>query len=71
MNSKFLVLTGLMFLTFGCAHSSEVAKTDIPEDEIESATPQLSPESSRKPASMEEPTVDTCSGKKNKKNCSR
>lgn len=40
MNAKFLVLTGFLLFTYGCSHSSmEVAKTDIPEDDIIASEP--------------------------------
>lgn len=42
MNSKFLVLTGCLLFTFGCSHSSmDVAKTDIPEDDIIASEPVM------------------------------
>ena len=55
MNSKLLVFAFLLMST-GCAHSPDVAKTDMPEDEMSTA-------GGRMPASVTEGDADN-SGKK-------
>lgn len=69
MNSKFLVLTAFIFFNFGCAHSADVAKTDMPEDEMIAAAPIIEKtqpnQNSRAPASTEEEGSCQKHGKKN------
>lgn len=68
MNSKFLVLS-FLFFSFGCAHSADVAKTDMPEDDAVAAAPLIeTPKASRAPAS-DETSSCTKADKKHKKAC--
>jgi hypothetical protein len=41
MNSKFLVLSSLLFLNVSCAGNMQVAKTDMPEDDTVATAPAL------------------------------
>jgi len=73
MNSKFLVLSAIFFFSIGCAHSADVAKTDMPEDDMVAAAPATqdkptTSEGSRAPASVDEDSSTVCH-KENKKDC--
>jgi hypothetical protein len=74
MNSKFWVLSSLLLFTFGCAHSTDVAKTDIPEDDMVASAPiidrpAVQQKSSRMPASVDENADSSCQKHGKKQNC--
>jgi hypothetical protein len=72
MNSKFLVLTSLLFLNVSCAGNMQVAKTDMPEDDTVATAPALEQPKkqmdSRMPASVDQ-DKKSCESELKSENC--